>query len=322
MRREIITWSVVLGVILTGFGITVLILNSSLYSASGFVRGYLDSLARHDTDGALELAGTIVVGDASDELLTASAMGELSDIRLLSDDAGADGVHSVVYGYSAGGVAGQSTFEVRRQGTLLGLFPTWAFDTSPLGVIQLSVLHGSDFTANGVDVAAPRPDQPAPYLVFTPGTYLISHDSTYLHADPIEVTATEPGAAVPAELDIGANAAFAEEVRTELKKYLDECATQEVLLPTGCPFGQVMGNRIITTPQWSMSSYPRVTIEPGVDPGTWLMPSTGAAAHLVVDVRSLFDGSVSTFDEDVPFTASYVITFLPGDKLLITAQYS
>ena len=48
MRRELITWSVVLGVILAGFGATVLALNSTLYSASGFVRTYLDALARHD----------------------------------------------------------------------------------------------------------------------------------------------------------------------------------------------------------------------------------------------------------------------------------
>jgi hypothetical protein len=39
-----------------------------------------------------------------------------------------------------------------------------------------------------------------------------------------------------------------------------------------------------------------------------------------VQVRSLFDGSVSTFDEDVPFTVSYTITF-PGDGgLLITPR--
>jgi hypothetical protein len=50
------------------------------------------------------------------------------------------------------------------------------------------------------------------------------------------------------------------------------------------------------------------------------MPRTSAAAHLVVEVRSLFDGTVSTFDEDVPFTASYLVAFLPGKELLITAQ--
>ncbi len=59
---------------------------------------------------------------------------------------------------------------------------------------------------------------------------------------------------------------------------------------------------------------------PGEEPGTWLVPTTPAAAHLVVQVRSLFDGSLSTFDEDVPFDVSYTISF-PGDgSLLITPR--
>jgi hypothetical protein len=38
-------------------------------------------------------------------------------------------------------------------------------------------------------------------------------------------------------------------------------------------------------------------------------------------VRSLFDGRVTTFDEDVPFDVQYALTFEPGNKLLITAVY-
>jgi hypothetical protein len=320
VRREIITWSVVLAVILAAFCGTVLILNASLYSASGFVRGYLDALARHDADGALELAGTGVSGDASSELLTPAAMGELDHIALVSDSADAQGVHTVVYSYSAGGVAGSSTFHVIHKGTLLGLFTTWSFEASPLGVIQLSVLHDSSFTANGVDLQTPTPGEAAPFLVFTPGTYTITHSSTWLQAKPVPVTVTEPAAAVRAELDIEANAAFGKQVQKEVNSFLDDCATQQVLLPTGCPFGESMGNRIVSTPSWAMVGYPPVVILPGVKTGEWIMPQTDAAAHLIVEVKSLFDGTVSTFDEDVPFSVSYTITFPADGQLLISAQ--
>jgi hypothetical protein len=57
-----------------------------------------------------------------------------------------------------------------------------------------------------------------------------------------------------------------------------------------------------------------------VKTGEWTMPQTDAAAHLIVEVKSLFDGTVSTFDEDVPFSVSYLITFLPDDQLLISGQ--
>ena len=134
------------------------------------------------------------------------------------------------------------------------------------------------------------------------------------------VTVTEPAAAVRARVDVEANAAFGKRVQKEVDDYLDACATQTVLLPTGCPFGESMGNRIVSTPTWHMTSYPPVVIQPGSKAGEWIMPETDASAHLTVDVKSLFDGTVSTFDEDVPFTVSYVITFLPDGELSIAGQ--
>lgn len=320
MRREIITWSIVAAVIVAIFGGTVFILNATLYSASGYVRSYLDSLARHDVDGALEFAGTVAAGDASDELLVADALGDLSDLQLVSDEADAQGVHRVIYSFTSGGKTGESTFSVRPQGTLLGMFATWSFESSPLGVLQVVPQHGTSFTVNGVKVQAAEPDLPVPYLVFAPNTYELSSKSLYLEAAPTAVTASQPGAAVIASVKLLPTKAFVAQVQKELNKYLDDCATQQVLLPTGCPFGEEVGNRIVSTPAWSMAHYPKVTLVPGTAAGSWLMPPTDAAAHLVVDVKSLFDGSVSTFDEDVPFVSSYVVTFLPDDKLLISAQ--
>lgn len=320
MRREIITWTVVAALVVAAFAGTVLVLNATLYSAGGFVRSYLDSLARHDVDGALELAGTVAAGDASDELLVAGAMAELSDIRLISDTPDDQGVHRVIYSFTSDGKEGQSTFSVRPQGTLLGLFPTWAFASSPLGVLQVLPQHGKDFTVNGVRVQAAEADRPSPYLVFAPGTYELGGKSLYLEAAPRKVTASQPGAAVIAAVDLQPTTALVAKVQEELNTYLDDCATQQVLLPTGCPFGEEIANRIVSTPAWSMVSYPSVTLQPGPEPGSWLMPPTEAAAHLVVDVRSLFDGTVSTFDEDIAFTSSYVVTFLPNDELLISAQ--
>ena len=320
MRREIITWSVAVALVIGGFVAAVLVLNASLYSAGGFVRGYLEAIARHDASGALELAGPISGGDASRELLVAGAMGDLDDLRQVSDTASADGTHSVVFAWTAAGVAGTSTFEVRRDGTLLGMFPTWAFAESPFGIAQVTVANGTAFTANGVDLQAPAQDLPAPYLVFTPGTYELSHDSKYLHADARDVTVSAPGAAVIAPVEIRPTAALVTQVQKELNGYLDECATQEVLLPAGCPFGLQMGNRIVSTPKWEISTYPEVTLEPGPQPASWLMlPSTGTA-RVTVDVRSIFDGSVSGLDELVDFTNTYVVTFLGGDELLISAQ--
>lgn len=322
MRRELITWGVVGAIVVGAFAGTVAILNSTLYSASGFAQSYLDALARHDADGALDLAGaSLVTQDVSRELLVPDAMGELTDVELVSDTEDESGVHSVVFTYLIGGQPAQSTFEVQRQGTLLGLFPTWSFTTSPLGVVSITVLHADTFTGNGVPLVTPNQNDPAPYLVFTPGMYEFGHESTYLSAQPIQVEATEPGASVPAALKVEANEKFIRAAQKAVNASLDQCATQEVLLPTGCPFGQVITNRVVSTPAWSIATYPPVTIEGSDTPNEWFMPPTPAAAHLVVDVRSLFDGTVTTFDEDVPFVVSYVITFVSDDEIALTARY-
>lgn len=321
MRREIITWSIIGAVIVGAFFGTVLVLNATLYSATGFVRSYLEALERHDADGALELAGTSVVGDASTELLVPDGMGELSDIRLIADTQNEDGSHTVEFAYLAGGTSGTTSFVVQRSGTLLGLFPTWTFTTSPLGIIHMTVLHADDFTGNGVELVTPSQNDPAPYIVFTPGLYTFDHSSTFLEADAVDVAVTEPAEAVPAALSVEANERFLRDAQQKVDDYLNECAKQEVLLPTNCPFGQPINNRIATTPVWSIASYPQITIEGAEEPNQWLIPPTEGAAHLVVDVRSLFDGSISTFDEDVPFGVSYIVTFLPEDELLLTARF-
>jgi len=321
MRREIITWSLVGAALLSGFGITVAILNSTLYSAGGFVHSYLDSLARHDADGALELSGPSAAGGGSTELLVTDAMGELSDIQQVSDVANEDGTHTVTYTYVAAGEPGRTTFEVEHTGAKFGIFTTWSFVTRPLGVIYMTVLHTDDFTANGVALVTPAQNDPAPYLVFTPGNYEFTHDSTFLEAKPVDVLADEPGAGVPAALSATANARFIRDVQKEIDDYLDTCAEQEVLQPTGCPFGQLISNRIASTPAWNIAEYPVIAIKGGDKANEWVVPPTAGAAHLTVDVRSLFDGSVTTFDEDVPFGVSYIITFVAEDELLLTAQY-
>ncbi len=321
MRRELITWSLVGALVLGAFGFTVLVLNNSVYSASGYVKSYLDALARQDAAGALEIIGEQPATDTSDTLLRRSAMSELTDIKLINDIELEGGLHKVTFSYLADGQAGRTAFEVRADDMLFGLFPDWHFVTGPLSTMYVTVLGDARFSANGIDLVTPTPNDPAGYLVFTPGAYELNHDTTYLDAAPVRVEVQEPGASVPTALMVQPNALMIQEVQERVNEGLDTCTTQEVLMPTGCPFGQSMGNRIITAPAWSITQYPEVSIRAGDRSGEWLVPATPGIAHLVVDVRSLFDGSVSTFDEDVPFTVSYAIGFLPGDELLITARY-
>ncbi|MGL4340411.1 MAG: hypothetical protein ACRCSP_08335 [Rhodoglobus sp.] len=319
MRRVIITWSVMAAIVLGSFFITVAILNSTLYSASGFVHSYLDALQRRDAPTALDLAGPGEPSTASRALLTREAMGTLSDITFVSESRVSENTQRVVFSYTAGGKPSQSSFEVTRGGAVLGLFSTWRFATAPLSVVKLKVVHGQDFTANGVDLSTTAPDTTTPFMVFTPTGVTLRHDSRFLHADAVRVTAARPGASVLASLTVEANENFVDRAQREVDRALDACTTQQVLLPTGCPFGQQISDRVVSDPEWTITTYPTVSLVPGPEAGSWLVDSAKATAHLTVRVQSLFDGVTSTFDKDVPFTADYLVSYDDTGTLRLVA---
>ncbi|MCU1542880.1 MAG: hypothetical protein JWM50_745 [Microbacteriaceae bacterium] len=327
MRRTLITWSAVFALLFVGFGASVVALNASLYSANGFVGRYLEALARHDAAGALELPGVHTSNDAAADLLTGDAMGDLSDVRVLSDSETSDGEHEVVVEYSLKAPGSRSAtsrteFVVAPDGMSFGLFPRWRFVQSPINTVSLTVLHDKRFSVNGHDVTtAAEPDSPATYLVFAPGAYVFGHDSEYLTAKPVPVGIDKVGEITDVAVDVQANETFVTEVQKHVSAYLQDCTTQTVLMPTGCPFGQKISNRLTADPKWTMVTDPAITIVPGTEPGTWAVPRLPATAHLVVGVRSLFDGSTSTYDEDVPFDVQYKLTFEANRQLLITAVY-
>src|SRR3954468_16317209 len=110
MRRVTIYWVVAFVVLLAAFAITVVSLNSSLYSAGGFVSSYLDALKRHDSSTARQLPGVLATGDTSTTLLEDAALGSLGSIRQRGDITGPDGVHTVSFSYRIGTETGQSDF--------------------------------------------------------------------------------------------------------------------------------------------------------------------------------------------------------------------
>jgi len=321
MRREPLLWLIGLALLIAGFFGSVAALNATVYSANGFVRAYLAALEAQDSAAALAAIGLTEVTSGSDALLTDSAMGELSDIELVRDTPGSGGIHSVVFDYllAADGSTAvdpqRTEFTVEQTGTRFGLFPTWRFVASPLSTLSVTVANADSFTANGQDAGAPA-DTPTGFAVFAPGIYELSHDSTYLAAARSGVPVTTTGAILDAAIDPEPTPALIDWATDATVAFLDDCATQTVLMPTGCPFGESISNRIDSEPQWSIVDYPAVEIVRAEQVGAWMTRPADGVAHLNVNVRSLFDGTLSRFDEDVAFEAQFGITFTGGEPSL------
>jgi hypothetical protein len=315
VRRAVVAWGVVFALALGVATGAVLVLNATAFGAAGFVRVYLEAVARGDADGALAMPGVTADPGLRDDFLVDDALAGISDLREVSVAPGPGGSEVVTFAWTAGDAESASSFTVERVGSRFGLFPEWAFTVAPIATVDLTVEHDERFDVNGVaaesGVAAA---DPVGYAVLVPGVYSLDHSSTYLEARAVEVVAAS-ASGFAATLDVQPADALREQITTEAQEHLTECATQEVLFPTACPLGRAIPNRVVSTPEWSIVVYPEFTVEPGVEFGTWLVAGDGIA-HLTVDVKSLFDGTVSTLDEDIPFTATYLVTIEPDDATL------
>ncbi|KFF58734.1 hypothetical protein JF66_16405 [Cryobacterium sp. MLB-32] len=331
--RASIAVAVVAALLVSALFATVGSLNKEVYSASGFVRQYLDALARTDTAGALALDGVVATNaqleaaglatDVPNTLLRASVLGEITDITLVSDVEESPGLHTVVYDFALDGQASTMQFAVQSAGRFAGVFDSWRFAISPLAQLAVTVEHESTFSVNGLTLdtrahaaadAPPSFSNTATYLAFAPARYTFSHTSALLAAAPVPIPVTAPGLAA-VSVDAVPNEAFIAQVQGELNDFLDVCATQTVLQPTNCPFGITIDNRVLKAPIWSMADYPAVSLTAGDD--RFEMPGTLGQAHIEVQVQSLFDGSIETRDENVPFTMGLSVAIQPSGALAI-----
>jgi len=332
-RRAILAVVVIAALLCAALLAAIGSLNRDLYSASGFVRQYLDAIARRDTTSALQLPGVELTNQALEAaklprdlpttLLRPDVLSELTDIHLIRETEDGAGTHTVLYGFRLDGKPESMMFSVAHTGTFAGVFNSWRFASSPLAVLQITVLHEASFTVNGLTLdtrahaAADTPatfSNQASYLAFAPTSYSIAHTSTLLSASVQRVPVTK-STAVAVSVDAEPNEAFISQVQTELNGFLDDCTTQQVLQPSNCPFGIEINDRIKNDPVWSIADYPVVALTAGAT--TFEMADTTGQAHIVVEVQSLFDGDVETRDEDVPFAVALSVTVKPDGSLAI-----
>lgn len=318
--------------LLAALGATGVLLYREFYSPTAFAMRYLSLLQDHRAADAMAMPGVRVdsveldeanlPAGASDALLRRAAMGTLDDIEPVSEVT-ANGVTHVTVSYTAQGAPGTTTFTIAHDGWT-GVAPTWRFAQSPLSVVSLTVRGSMRFSVNGFEVDKRQvsvegmdasPLDPVPMMVFSPGIYSVTVDTTISQSDGVLVLADAPLRNTPIDIQALPTAEFIGVVQDEVNGFLDACATQQVLQPTGCPFGFIVANRIIAPPEWSIAEYPTVALQPhGAD---WRIVPAAGSAHIRVGVRSLFDGSVREVDEVVEFAIDGTITVLADGTISI-----
>lgn len=295
------------------------------YGPGAFVTRYLDLLASGRAADALQVPGVAVgraaledaaiEATASEALLRQAALAPLTEIDVV-EAVTVDEITSVTVSYRAGSHPGTSTFEVTQDGWV-GVTPNWRFARTPLAAISLTVLGADRFAVNGFEldrrqVSSAGVEAAAidalPMLVFTPGLYSVTVNTAISTSPGVSILADSPLTRTPVDIQTVPTDEFRAVVQTRVEEFLTECTTQQVLQPTACPFGLEVSNRIENLPTWTISQQPIVTVEP--DGAQWMIPATDAVAHIEVDIRSLFDGSIEHVSEDVPFRVNGTIAIL------------
>jgi hypothetical protein len=311
-------------------------LNQSLYGAAAFVERYLDAIARDDIVSAeatpgvrldpADLAGAGLPEDTSTAMLRSGVIESgPEDVRVLADEpTGDEGARSVTVSYRLESSIVETTFEVRPIEPLYGVLNRWEFATSPLTVVQVTAAHNPLFTVGSLtlDTRANKSGdellaftQQAPYLAIAPAAYEFGYESTLLEAVPSDVVTT-PG--TPAEVTVDAlpTQEFVDRVQAKVDEFLvDQCASQPVLKPAGCPFGVDVDDRVVTEPAWTIIESPVVTLVPGE--AVFEMPPTPGVARVTFEAQSLFDGSFYVFEQDEGFTLALDARVRPDGSIAI-----
>ena len=329
-----LTLLAIVGVLLIGaLGAAVATVYREFYSPTAFVERYLALLADRDAAAALAVPGVAVDSSAleaaalpataSQALLRGAALGSLTDIRPVAEVTDGD-VTRVTVEYRAGDYPGTTTFAIARDGSV-GPAPTWRFAKSPLAVVDLAVGGSMTFDVNGFAIdkrqvspegAAADPVAAVPLLVFSPGIYSVSVDTPVAATPGVAVLSDSPFTEIPVEVQAKPTAGFLSVVQERVEEFLTQCATQEVLQPTACPFGYFVEDRVTSPPKWSIVEQP--TVELVQDGAGWSIAPAAAVARIDVDVRSIFDGSIRHVTEDVPFLVNGSIAILPDGSATIT----
>lgn len=334
-RIVALIWIGSIAVAVAASAISLFALNGSLYSASSFVLRYYDNITSDNIGEMLRTPGVAIdpknpkfglPAATSTALLRSGTISTYpKHVRIDSDRTHSDGSHTVAVDFELDGQAFQASYQIAPAAPLFGVINRWRFVSSPLQLLSVELEHGTHVQVGNLtlDARASSSDDPAAfsrtahYLAVAPAMYTLSYNSDLVAAAPSHATVL-PAHENSVVVDVEPTPSLVTKVQDKLDDFLAECVTQEVLQPTGCPFGATINDRVTGAPSWSIVSNPVVTLEPGPDGFT--MPQTPGVVHLKVQVQSLYDGATSTTSQDVSYHVGLTLQLRDDGSLSIVLE--
>ncbi|MHA7154185.1 hypothetical protein [Arthrobacter sp. TMN-50] len=315
--KVLAAWLLGLMVVVAGAITTVVLVNAYILSPEEQVHDYLEALSEGDGERALGLLnGSVPAANAAmlDGAPLQQSMERVENVTVSDPVDVGDGRVDIAITYTVRGTEHTSTFPLERTGTEWLFFNTWEFVPSVLPTLELSVINQGEATLNGTRVGMPGGRNQ--FAVFYPGDFEAHYTSEFFAAPAQTVAVTDRMATDKRiALATAATDALVETVDGQVRRFLDECASQTVFQPANCPFNFQTENRVAGDIRWAITEYPTVVIEPF--DGNWVMAPLSGTAELSTSLQDLFTGTIEavTVAREFGFTARLSVS---DDKITVT----
>lgn len=289
--------------------ITMGVVNSREFGPEKTVSHYLQALREGDGATALGLLQAKVPSAnaaALDGPALAQSQAALADVEVADAVDAPDNRKRVTVSYTVDGAAASTDFLLAPGPRQWVFFDSWTMVPGTLPTVSASVVNANEAAINGVP--ANMPEGRNSFAVFYPGSYELEYRSALFAAPPVKRLVTGADQTVPAvALASGPTSELLAQVDGVVRKYLDDCTQQAVLMPTGCPMTAVSNNRVASPITWSIAGYPAITISPFN--GQWVLAPLTVKAQVAFQEQDLFTGLLQDVKQtsDFEFTAKLQI---------------
>ena len=276
-------WGIIVGALVIVAAAVVMLLNSLVYNAESAVEDYVAALRAGDGSTAMALSQGYLADNAPETISTVLLDGEalaastamLEDAEIVATDAEVpesfrdpeltQQVVDIRY-HDAHDEARSTSVVVDKVGTSWLVFNQWQLHPLPLQQVELTPLQMPEDAKADEPVAhihnEPTPllglnGSPATLAVFAPSSIQLEYQGTYLEVpETVGLVAHDvlaAGAHTDFEFEVQPTQAVDDAITQEVQEQLQRCTQQQVLKPTGCPFGYETTNRIVPeSVNWSI----------------------------------------------------------------------
>lgn len=157
----------------------------------------------------------------------------------------------------------------------------------------------TEVRVNGLDSPLKKGNQTLP--VFAPSVVDASFATKNFQARPKSILVGAPHAK-PVEIDLITEPSeeFISAIDTQLRSYLDGCASQQVLMPSGCPMSYETHARVnADSIKWEITSYPKPEVN-SYD-GNWILRPLEVGTRLRLTEQDLVSGEFKDRQIDATF---------------------